>query len=973
MAVTGVIWHVTPERWKDVERLYFTALERPAGERTEFLEHACQGDKDLRYEVESLLRHESEAKNFIKTAAGGYRPPIAEMLRHQHWVPGRFVGRDFGPYRLEALIAAGGSGEIYRGLDVRVQRSVAVKILHSRFSTDYQWRERFRREARVISSLNHPNICTLFDVGSQEGTDYLVMEFVKGETLRQRLAMGPLPLAFAMEHALQILDALAFAHQAGFVHRDLKPENIMLTTQGVKVLDFGLATRMESGPQTESSSTSSEGSLIFGSPGYCAPEQLERRSVDARTDIFSFGLVLYEMVTGRPAFAADNLVRLFGATLFETPPDVSENVLVPKEFTLILNRCIAKEPGERWQSTLDLRFALQAFGSAKVEPKSSVQPTKSRSLHWMAASGLLSLVAIVTGWAWRFSRQPVSNSSSSPDVRLSISPPGGTQFYSGYDVPFALSPDGKRLAFLVVNQQGVRQICVRSMVSEAEEFRNLRGTEGAQTPFWSPDGEWIGFFAANSLKKIRVAHESVQIVASPAFSKGGASWNRSDVILFPSIDSEKISRVSARGGEVVSLGIRDDSPGSQFFPQFLSDGKTFLYVNGAGKEMRIGSIDRQSSRLLMRFPLRVSSVAYVRCFVFYVQDGTLFARPFDENQMRFTGEAARIVDHIPVTPPGHAPFSVSESGVLAYWHYPGGLQATLDWFDRAGHLAPAVTDPAQYVGISFSPDATRLAFSRRTRDGGADVWIRDLNTRVERQLTFDKAAFGPHWSPRGTRLVYSGPGLEPPPKPFVLGVDGTGAGTVAGSWTSPAFGSAWTPDESAILVVRFDSINRNDLWLQPLAPHPAVRLAVNTSANESEGSVSPDGRWLAYVSDQSGRDEVWLARFPDGQDRRQISTGGGVAPRWRADGRELFYVSADRHLMALTFPSTTPVQEITPIRLFAVNNMAEADYRIMPGAGFYEPSPDGQRFLIAQRWLDRDAPPIRVIANWRAINRAAQQ
>jgi eukaryotic-like serine/threonine-protein kinase len=958
---------MTSDRWKDVERLYFAALERETSERPAFLREACPADEDLRREVESLLHCEPLARDFMK-ADDSQRLP--NLVRQQGWEPGRHVGSNFGPYRLEALIASGGAGEVYRALDTRVDRTVAVKVLHSRYSVDDRWRDLLRREARVISSLNHPHICALFDVGAHENTEFLVMEFVAGETLRQRLARGRLPLQLAAEYAIQIIDALKLAHGAGFVHRDLKPENVMVTGQGVKILDFGLAARAGIGTDgaKKDQPPPPDGSALFGTPGYCAPEQLEGKRVDARTDIFSFGVVLHEMITGERAFSASTPVRLVGATLYEMPRDVRDvDPRIPPAFARIVERCLAKDPENRWQSTNDLLFALRSFGApaTAADPK---QNTRRLSPNFWWAAGLLSVGVFLLARGWRLSGPRSADASHPPEIRFKVFPPKGAEFFSGYDVPFALSPDGRRLAYVAINGEGVRQLWVRSLTSDTEDTKVLRGTVGAQSPFWSPDGEWIGFFAANSLKKIRVAQESVQIITAPTATKGGASWNSKDVILFAPVNSEKISRVSAQGGEVTSLRIDDNQTGSQFWPQFLSDGEHFLYASAAAREIRIGSLQTNSSKSLMKFPLRISSVVYCAGYVFYVQDRTLHARPFDEQSLAFMGEAKPIAENIPVTPPGQAAFSVSASGVLAYWPHPGGTLAALDWLDRAGRATPAIARPAQYVGLSLSPDASQVAFSRRTRDGGADLWVHDFSSGAERQLTFDKAAFAPHWAPGGTRLVFSGPGLGPPPKLFLIDRNGSGAGTPANSSAVPTFGSSWSPDETAVVMVRFDPVHRNDLWRLTLADGAATPLAVNTLANESEGVVSPDGHWLAYVTDQSGRDEVWIARFPGGDERRPVSRGGGASPRWRMDGRELFFLSREKQLVAAPVRlSVTGAQIGPPAALFTVPALVDVDYHIFPAAGTYDPSPDGRRFLFSQRRADPETPPIRLITNWRAL------
>ena len=974
---------MTPERWREVERLYHSALEQEDDRRAAFLADACRGDSALLHEVESLLAYRNKSADFIETPAADAHPALAAIIARERnrlqesSTPGRFIGRVFGGvYKIEALIATGGMGEIYRALDMRLQRTVAIKTLHAHVSQDPAWRERFRREAQAVSRLNHPHICTLHDVGIEGDVQYLVMEYIEGETLAARAARAPLPLATALEYSTQIADALDTAHREGVIHRDVKPSNVMLTKSGVKVLDFGLARRLLAGsldlPLTEAAGTLTGEGMILGTPQYMAPEQLEARPVDARTDIFSLGALAYEMLTGVAAFRGESPARLMSAILKDDPRPITE--LAPEAPPLLeqtISRCLAKAPEDRWQTANDLRFQLRTIAAATRPIDGPRLPAFRR---WQrverAAWSLVVIAAIAAAWmlARRQGTPAIAPGQPAATVRFTVAPPAGATFASSSDIPLAVSPDSRYLVYEAAGTDGIRHLWLRALATGSE--RMLSATEGASTPFWSPDSQWVGFFAGNSLKKVRVSTGIAQTVASPASTFAGAAWSTRDVILFPRTTAG-LSSVPAQGGSLSQV----TGGGDHFWPQFLPDGEHYLNSAAAPARIMIGSLGPEPHRLLMSFPLRISALGYAAGYVFYVQDRELRARPFDQQRLEFSGEAITVLDRLPVVANGRAPFSVSAAGVLAFWSHPLGEPAVLHWFSRDGRMtAAAVPSPAQYLGFALSPDGRQLVFSRMDADGGADLWLRDLDRGGEpQQLTFDAASYTPQWSPDGSRLIFSGPGQRPPPKMFVRAMSGTAAVSRVGSAEPmPDFASSWIGD--SVVSVRIDPVNRNDLWLHRMSDSSDTRLAVDTAFSESHGKVSPDGHWLAYVTDQSGRDEVWIATFPTGETRRQVSSGGGTAPQW-GKGQELFYLSPGGGLMAASIAAGRDGIDVgAPRELFQMPSL-DAEGRVnMPTSNNYLAAPNGERFLAAVSARDPNLPPISIVVNWPAmVNRGSSR
>ncbi len=699
-------------KWGEVERLYHAALALETGRRHAFLTEACGEDNELLGEIESLMKYEEKGREFIEPhteEAGSEHARLIRAVRtlQPSETQGRFIGRSLGVYDVNELIACGGMGEVYRAVDRRLNRTVVIKTLPAHLIDDPERQERFKREAKIISELNHPHICMLYDIGRQDNVDYLVLEHIEGETLQNRLSQRRLAVADALEFAIQIADALRAAHRRGIIHRDLKPANIMLTSTGVKLLDFGVAVRstplrigMEATELTDGGRLTMEGTIL-GTPQYISPEQLEGKPADARADIFAFGAVAYEMFTGKPAFIAESSAGLISAILKDEPPPMNEGLsAIPTSLERSILRCLAKSPDDRWQTADDLLFQLRSLASSQngIEVSLAERWSMTRSRErWLGA--LLLLAIIVSGVFFaRTSHVQTSGDPKTPPIRFALVPPQGTAFYSGFDISFALSPDGRNLAFVGQKEDGTKQLWLRSLYSGAE--RPFAGSEDASTPFWSPDGEWVGFFSGNSLKKIRVSSGLVQTVANEVQPFAGATWSASDVILFPG-GPRGLSRVSAKGGTVTKTA---SGEGGHFWPQFLSDGDHFIYVTPASPTICVGALNSDSPRVLMRFPVRISAVAYFPGYILFVQDAVLFARPFDEKKLEFTGEAIKILERVPVTPTGRAPFTVSRTVVLAYREYPISPPAELRWVtghshDRKTAVAPRSTSGSRCLLI----------------------------------------------------------------------------------------------------------------------------------------------------------------------------------------------------------------------------------------------------------------------------------
>jgi serine/threonine protein kinase len=865
------------------------------------------------------------------------------------------AGSRLGPYEILAAVGAGGMGEVYKARDTRLERTVAVKVLPARLSENAEFRQRFEREAKTISQLSHPHICTLHDVGHQDGVDYLVMEFLEGETLTERLAKGPLPLEQVLRYGIEIADALEKAHRQGIVHRDLKPGNVMITKGGVKLVDFGLAKlAAPSAPggvvssfsvlPTQAGENLTAQGTILGTFQYMAPEQLESHEADARTDIFALGLVLYEMATGKKAFSGKSQASLIAAIIHTQPEPISSvQPMTPPALDRVVKTCLAKDPDDRFQTAHDVKLQLQWIaegGSAIGLPAPLAAKRKSREkLAW----ALVPLGAIAAAAATAFVMQ--LGSEPPRTVQSTLLPPEKSTFASDVG-PMALSPDGRRIAF-VATSSGTTVLWVRPLSGSSAQ--PLAGTEGASFPFWSPDSRFIGFFANGKLKKIEASGGPPQTLADASTGRGG-TWNREGVILFAPTTRESIHRVSASGGEaspVTKLDV-EASEFSHRWPVFLPDGRRFLYL---GQTSLTGDAGRNG----------VYSATLDGGDRKLVFNANMNARPFDPKALRFTEEAFPVAEDVPffaIT--AHAVFSASDQGFLAYQTGSGGGRTQLTWLDRAGKPVGAIGAPGNLTAPQLSHDGRRVAISVMDSQGTGDVWIYDLERNTPTRLTFHPANdIAPVWSRDDTRIVFS-TSRKSPGDLYVKDSAGTANEeplVVSGTFKVP---SDWSPDGRVLLFQMNDARTRGgwDLWTYSTADRKATPF-LQTPFNEVQPKFSPDGRWFAYVSNESGKEEVYVVPFPGPGGKWQVSTTGGRAPSWTRGGREIVYHAPGDEIMAVEVRTVPTFQAGIPQALF------KTTVQRPPGRQF-DVTPDGERFLVNLRPGDQVSDPVTLVQNWAA-------
>jgi Tol biopolymer transport system component len=869
-------------------------------------------------------------------------------------------------------------GEVYRARDTRLDRVVAIKILPESLASDPQFRDRFEREARAVSQLAHSHICTLFDVGQQDDVAFLVLEYLDGESLESRLARGGLPLDQALTIAMQIADALSMAHRVGIVHRDLKPGNIFLTKGGAKLLDFGLAktaapavaaSGLSMLPTTPPGAVTAQGAIL-GTFQYMAPEQIEGLDADPRTDIFAFGCVLFEMVTGRKAFEGKTRASLLGAILKDTPLCVSAvQALAPPQLDRVVATCLEKDPDDRYQTARDLLRDLKWATVADVTPSlvATSQPTTS-SRAVMVITALLLLVVGAGAGAWfvQASRpvtgmEPIQFTVGAPENHIFGGPPGGG---TGPATQLALSPDGRQLAF-VARDRDRFQVWIRSAASTTP--RALAGTEDAAFPFWSTDGRYVAFFAGGKLKKIAVAGGPAIVLCDAPGARGG-TWSRGNLILFgSSAAGGVIQRVSGAGGTPVAVSKIDSAYGDSFhrFPHFLPDGRHFLFTAAVGvccpstkpAEIRVGALDSAETIRLVQVE---SAVQHASGHLLFVRSGTLMAQPFDVSALKMTGEAFPLAEHVSAEGSRYASFSASENGVVAYGHGLSQPTSQLTWRDRSGRVLGSVGEPGTYVDIALSPDDRHVAVTLPSADD-RDVWVIDAQRGTTSRLTFAPGLdTSPVWSPDGSRVIYESTrdgrvvlrqknAANTSSDEVVLGGDG-----------DVYIPTDWSADGRFLLYTRVTSQNAIGVWVLPLFGDKKPFPFVATKGSERGGVFSPDGRWIAYQSNETGIFEVYIQPFPPTGGKYQISRNGGAVPLWRRDGKELFFLGqGEPGLMAVTIDITKQQLEPgIPQQLFATN---------IVGAGRpYGVARDGQRFLINGNAERANVDPITVVVNWLA-------
>jgi len=884
-------------------------------------------------------------------------------------------GTRLGPYEIVAPVGAGGMGEVYRARDTRLERTVAVKVLPSHLAASTEVRQRFEREAKTISSLSHPHICALYDVGNQDGVEFLVMEYLEGEPLSDRLAKGPLAFDSVLRYGLEIADALDKAHRQGIVHRDLKPGNVMLTKSGVKLLDFGLAKAVapsaaRSGASLTALPTEARGSnlteegTILGTFQYMAPEQLEGRDADARTDIFAFGAVLYEMATGKKAFSGRSQASLISSIMGSEPPAVSTVApMTPAAFDRVVRTCLAKDPDDRWQTAHDIGVQLkwiQEGGSAVGLPAPVIARRKGRErIAWvlavLATAGLIGLAA--RDWRRSSARAPVARFSVLAPVKTMFTPPGELS-----SAQMALSPDGRTLAF-VANASGGRPLLWLRPLDSFDAVP-LAGTEDALHPFWSPDGRAIGFFTPTSLKRVEASGGTPQRLCDAVAGRGG-SWSREGVIVFAHSSPTPLFRVPDTGGESQPATDFDAARGDDRhrYPSFLPDGKRFLFWSRSSKPQHTGiyvaSLDSRKARLIVKSD---AMGGYAAGYLLTVQQGMLVAYPFDEESAQVRGNPVRVAEGVLTgNPPGYAPFSVTDT-TMAY-SAPWAKSRQLSWFDRSGRRLGTVGEPADYSTPRLSPDEKRIAVAiREEGKTNTDIWIFDSIRTTWSRLTFDPAAErAPLWSPDASRIVFTSASrgiLDLYEKP----ASGSGEPRIAVSSLSDKFPTDWTRDGRFLVYHAFGGGSSTwDIWAAPTDGGKPLELFAS-KFTEAHGRVSPDGRWIAYASDESGRFEIYVTQFPQRRGRWQISTAGGSQPWWRGDGKELFYLGPEQTLMSVPVRPGDAFEAAVPTGLFRANfpTLVPAFW---PN---YCATADGQRFLVSELVPEAVVSPINVVLNWTA-------
>jgi eukaryotic-like serine/threonine-protein kinase len=875
-------------------------------------------------------------------------------------------GSHLGPYEILSAIGAGGMGEVYRARDRRLDRTIAVKVLAPNLSGNPEYRQRFEREARTVAALSHPHICPVYDIGAHDGLDYLVMEYLEGVNLAARIAKGPLPIDEALRYAIQIADALDQAHRHGVVHRDLKPGNIMLTKGGAKLLDFGLAKVNEPRADTSGGLTAlptattplSGQGFIAGTLQYMAPEQLEGREADARSDIFAFGLVLYEMIAGSRAFDAPSQAGIISSIMTrDAPPLSSLNSAVPPALDHVVAICIAKDPDARWQTTHDVLLQLKWIaeaGSRAGVPAPVVARRKRHNLALWSALATSICAAMLLAWL-HFSEGPAP---LQPAVKFAVHAPAEAGFLSGVDIP-VLSPDGARLVFTGSRRTGGRMLWYQPL--DSLEAKPLPGTENAVLPFWSPDSHSIAFYseADKKLKKVDISGGSALAVCAANNGSASGAWLPDGTIIF--FDGGLLMRVPAAGGEPKPVFGRDvPSPKmAQLWPRALPDGKhiLFLAVGPESAKEGIYAADLESGQTRMVMPVRSLFEYSPAGYILYSRQQAIVAQRFDARKLTVNGDSLPVVDRAGVFSStwGALP-SVSANGTLAYSR-PVNRTAQLHWYTRDGKKLDSIAGARNYSQLIISPDGRRVAveLDGTEKTPNRTIWLLELSTGIV--SAFTPNTDGRHgdavWSPDGRDLIYTS---SKGGKTVILRKPaGGGAEQVVMSPEAALYPEESLPDGS-ILAVNLNG--KNIFRISPSGGNP--ESVFHTDFESDEPHVSPDGRWIAYASNESGQWEIYIAAFPSFNNRRQASNAGGIAPVWRADGKEMFYLAPDGKLMSVSFKGGAQPETSVPVELFQTRLRADHRYNQYTVTG------DGQRFLMYEPVEDNDQPYY-VVMNWPSL------
>jgi serine/threonine-protein kinase len=867
------------------------------------------------------------------------------------------AGTRLGPYEILSPLGAGGMGEVYKAKDTRLDRTVAIKVLPEDFATDPDRRARFEREARAASALNHPHICTLHDIGHQDGVDYIVLEHLEGETLADRLANGPLPLDGVLRYGIEIAQALAAAHRAGILHRDLKPGNVMLTKSGAKLLDFGLAKRagVERGEALSVMQTATQAKpltsagTVMGTIQYMSPEQLEAKEADARSDIWALGTLLYEMATGKRAFSGASQASIAAAILKEEPKPMRElQPVAPPALDRLVRACLAKDRDERMQSAGDVGRELSWMGEDDETVPIRDSPGRRMNILLGTLAGTVAggLVATITVLKLRSGEPPGASSLK----QLTVTLPSielAARDYQG----LALSPDGKHLVF-PGHRAGVTQLYDRPM--DRLEASPIPGTEGALQPFFSPDGRWVGFFAGGKLKKVALAG-GTPVAICDARSHNGSVWGSDDTILF---SDAGLFRVSAAGGSPQPVTTPDPglNESGHTDPAILPNGQAILFTiwtGGYGRaQVAVQSLKSGQRQLL--FDGQNPHFTPTGHIVFF-RAGSLWAAPFDSDRLKVIGSPTPVVQGVHSEWGLWSYFALAGDGTLAY--LPGAFDAKrLVWVDRKGAVAPLGAPPKPYDNPVISPDGQRLAIVIREENN--DVWSYELARGTLTRLTSDPGEDEtPIWMPDGTAVAFAG-NRSGGGKLLSRLADGSGTDEVLlGTRGGHRHVDSVSPDGQVLAFEDSGSATGSDIWVMPLHGERNPQPFVQTTFSEGGAKFSPDGRSIAYMSDESGRSEVYVAPYPGPGGRSQVSTDGGVEPVWARSGRELFFRTGDKMMVAdVTIQPTFTASQ--PRVLF------EGHFDFLPWNANYDVAPDGQRFLMVQPAEATGRSQINIVLNW---------
>ena len=875
-------------------------------------------------------------------------------------------GTKLGPYEIIAPLGAGGMGEVYRARDTRLGRDVALKILPDSFAREADRLRRFEQEARAVAALNHPNILAIHDIGQHDGSPFLVSELLEGESLRAALDRGALPQRKTIEYGVQIAHGLAAAHEKGIVHRDLKPENIFVTKDGrIKILDFGLAKlAQKAGAEPDEvtlTSSHTAAGLVLGTASYMAPEQVRGEAADPRTDIFAFGAVLYEMLSGVRAFRRDTAAETMTAVLKDDPPELSDpGRLVSPALERIVRRCLEKNPEQRFQSARDLSFALSALSGTETSSvaRAAAAPRRAPLLPRLAVA--LALVAVAAA-TWFVARRP------QPTTRMQFALAVPDEMSISH---MALSRDGSMLVFVAPEENSALPMLYVQRVGSASVML-LPGTQGASYPFWSPDGAYVGFFANGKLQKMAISGGTPQVLATALAGRGG-SWGSKGVIIYAADAQSPLQRINADGTGMaaVTLGIRIKEDQSHRWPMFLPDGDHFLFWAGNfsnAKDDRLSgiyasSLEGKERKLVI---LCHSSFSFDAHNLYYADEQRqLVSMVLDASAATVSGSATVVANLVGFQPSTYwSAFTVAQNGTLIYNIDVGAAQSVLTWMDRSGKELGRVGDPAVVANPTLSPDGSRVAVDiSDQKANNVDVWIESTTGAGNSRFTFDPSEeVVAVWSRDGSKLAYRNAGGD---GPTLLLKPATGLERERKRFNLPSSSmddlipNSWSVDDQQILFTR-QVTSGEYLELMPVAGGEPTRF-LTSKGSESNGQISPDGKWVAYASDESGVWEIYVTSFPGAAGKWQVSRGGGTEPRWRGDGKEVFYIAPSGMLMAVEVNGESIFATGTPAPLFQIHGRAPIS---STDVFTYDVAKDGKRFLVNRYVKPEHVPPLTILLN----------